>query len=133
MIALLAASAVYLTGLQATIDTPRQAFWACVKVQKSKAVDQKVGGDGFEAYLRNASSNEIQSLQSAIAVVDMKNGMTRKAATQDAASSINDYVSDPVDTYKTDFAAAAPKLAAAPTQSAAVTKAAQPSSQQPKL
>jgi hypothetical protein len=133
MIALLAASAVYLTGLQATIDTPRQAFWACVKVQKSKAVDQKVGGDGFEAYLRNACSNEIQSLQSAIAVVDMKNGMTRKAATQDAASSINDYVSDPVDTYKTDFAAAAPKLAAAPTQSAAVTKAAQPSSQQPKL
>ena len=88
MIPLVAASVVYLAAFQATIDAPRQAFWACAKVQKSKAMDEKVAGDSYEAYLRKACSSELGSLQAAIAAVDIKNGMTRKAADSDAASSI---------------------------------------------
>lgn len=137
MIPLVAASVVYLAAFQATIDAPRQAFWACAKVQKSKAMDEKVAGDSYEAYLRKACSSELGSLQAAIAAVDIKNGMTRKAADSDAASSINDYVSDPVDNYKTDFAAMSPpkpaaaqaQPAAAPAQPAPATKAAAASSQ----
>jgi hypothetical protein len=100
MIVLAAASIMYLTGLQAAIDGPRQAFWACAKAQKSKAQDQKIAADAFETYLRNACSNELQSLKSAITAVDVKNGMGHKAATDDASSSLDDYVSAPVEKYR---------------------------------
>jgi hypothetical protein len=130
MIALAAASVMYLTGLQAAIDGPRQAFWACAKAQKSKANDQKIAPDAFEAFLRNACSNELQSLKSAIAATDVKNGMGRKAAADDASSSLSDYVSGPVDKYKDAAALNAPPKPQSP-PAATPASDPQPSSSQP--
>jgi hypothetical protein len=127
MIILVGASALFLTAAQAGINAPRQAFWACAKAQKSKARDQKVGGDGFEAFLRNGCGSEIQSLRSAIAATDVKNGMAHKAAEQDADSSMADYVSGPVDSYKADLEP--PPAATAPPAASAAAKPANPSSQ----
>jgi hypothetical protein len=118
---------MFLTAAQAGIDAPRQAFWSCAKTQKSKARDQKIGADGFEAFLRSACSSEIQSLRSAIAATDLKNGMAHKAAEQDAESSVSDYVSGPVDSYKIDLNP--PPLAPAPASTPAPAKPAAASSQ----
>jgi len=127
MIILVGASALFLTAAQAGINAPRQAFWACAKTQKSKARDQKIGGDGFEAFLRTACSSEIQSLRSAIAATDVKNGMAHKAAEQDADSSMTDYLSGPVDRYKADLQP--PPAATAPPSTTAAAKPANSSSQ----
>jgi hypothetical protein len=113
MIALVGASAMYLAALQASINAPREAFWACAKEQRGKAKDEKVTPDSFEAYLRNACSSQLQALRSAIAAVDLKNGMAAKAAAADARSSIDDYVSDPVNNYKFEAGADQPKAPAA--------------------
>ena len=100
MIALVIASAVYLTGLQATISAPRDAFRACLKQANSKAEGDKVAADGFQAYILGACSPQHDALKSAIVAFNMKNGMARKAAADDADLTVDDYVSSYVDNYK---------------------------------
>lgn len=100
MIALLGASAITLTMLQATINAPTEAFRGCLKQAVAKAKSDKVGGDAIEAYLRNACTVQMGSLKDAVVTFRMKNGMTRKAATSDAEMTVDDYVSTPADNYK---------------------------------
>lgn len=100
MIALLAASAVSLAVLQASINAPTQAFRDCLRGAAAKASSEKVGGDAIEAYLRNACSAEMQSLKSAVIAFRTKNGMSKKAAADDANMTVDDYVATPVDKYK---------------------------------
>jgi len=59
MILLLAASSITLTALQASINAPREAFRVCLKEATSKAATEKVGADGYEAYVRNACSGPL--------------------------------------------------------------------------
>ena len=126
MIALLAASAVSLTVLQASINAPTQAFRDCLRETAAKASNEKVGGDAIEAYLRNACSGQMQSLKSAVIVFRTKNGMSKKAAVDDANMTVDDYVATPVDKYKfmaernapTQAAQAAPAVTPQPTPAA---------------
>ena len=100
MIALLAASAVSLTVLQASINAPTQAFRGCLREAVAKATSDKVGGDAIEAYLRNACSAEMQTLKSAVVAFRTKNGMAKKAAVDDAEMTVDDYVATPAEKYK---------------------------------
>ena len=54
MIALLAASAIHLVAMQASISGPTDAFRGCLREAATKAKSDKVAGDGIEAYLKNA-------------------------------------------------------------------------------
>ena len=128
MIALLGASAIYLAALQASITAPTTAFRGCLREAAAKAASEKVSGDTIETYLRNACSVEMGSLKSAVIAFRMKNGMSRKAAADDAEMTVDDYVASPADNYKfmaTMNAPAKPKPAAAEVQPAS-------SPQQPK-
>ena len=100
MIVLVAGSVIYLTALQATISAPRDAFRACLKAAAAKASSEKVGGDAIEAYLRSACSTQMGSLKAAVTAFDMKNGMAQNSAASDANSTVDDYLSSPVDNYK---------------------------------
>jgi len=100
MIALVGASAIILTALQATINAPTEAFRGCLKEAITKAKAEKVGGDAIEAYLRNACTVQMQTLKTAVVAFRIKNGMARKAASDDADMTVDDYVSTPVDNYK---------------------------------
>ncbi len=100
MIALLGASAITLTALQAVINAPRDAFRACLKAGAEKATSEKVSGDGIEAYLKSACGVQMQSLKGAVIQFRMQNGMSRKAAVDDANMTVDDYLSSPVDNYK---------------------------------
>jgi hypothetical protein len=137
MIALLAASAIYMSGLQAGIAAPTDAFRGCLREAATKAKSEKVSGDAIEAYLKNACTAQMGTLTEALIGFRMKNGMTRKAAASDAAMTVDDYISTPADNYKfmanMDAKQAAP--APAPAAKAAVTPAAAlatPPSQPPK-
>jgi hypothetical protein len=114
MIALVGASAIYLIATQAAINGPREAFTNCLKEQSSKAAAEKVGGDGFEAYVRNACTGQLGAFKSAIVSFDMKNKMTRKDSSADADLMIGDFVSSAVDNYKYRSGAKAKQAAAAP-------------------
>ena len=100
MIVLLAASSITLTVLQASINAPREAFRECLKQANTKATGDKVAAEAYEAYVRNACSNELGSFKGAVVKFDMGNKMSRKASGDDADSMISDFVSTAVDNYK---------------------------------
>jgi hypothetical protein len=128
MIALLGASAIFLTGLQATINAPRDAFRACIKQAGTKAAADKVGADAYEAYVRAACTAEQDKLRSALIAFSLKNGMAKKAANSDAELTIGDYVSSFVEKYKFVATMNAPAKPAAtqPTATVQATPAAAP-------
>ena len=107
MIALLAASAVFLTASQAVINGPRDAFKSCLKEQSNKAASEKVTADGYEAYIRNACSAQLGAFKGAVIKFDMGNKMSRAASDDDADMMIADFVGSAVDNYKYRFGASA--------------------------
>jgi hypothetical protein len=121
MIALVAASAIVLSALQASISAPTTAFRGCLHDAAAKATTDKVSADTIETYLRNACTVQMGSLKGALVSFRMKNGMSRKAAGEDAEMTIDDYVSTPADNYK--FTAKQNAKAAAPAAAPATTPA----------
>jgi hypothetical protein len=116
MIALLGASAITLAALQASISGPTGVFRGCLREAATKATSEKVAGDAIEAYLRNACTVQMSTLKSAVISFRMKNGMSKKAAADDAEMTVDDYVATPADNYKFIADMNKPK-AAAPTAS----------------
>src|SRR5215212_10284386 len=100
MIALMIASAINLTALQASISAPTTAFRGCLREAASKAKSEKVAADAIEDYLRNACTVQMGSLKQALIAFRMKNGMSRKDASGDANMTVEDYVATPADNYK---------------------------------
>jgi hypothetical protein len=115
-----------LTALQATINAPTTAFRGCLKEAATKATSEKVAPDAIEAYLRNACTVQMNSLKSAVVAFRMKNGMSKKAAADDADMTTDDYVSTPADNYKFMATLNAPKPAAAAPAPAQPASGAQP-------
>ena len=129
MIALLIASAINLTGLQASITAPTNAFRGCLREAVAKAKNDKVTGDAIETYLKNACTVQMGALKEAVIAFRLKNGMTRKAAASDAEMTVDDYVATPADNYRFMAEMDAPKQAAqapAPTPAAAPTQPPKP-------
>jgi hypothetical protein len=131
MIALLGASALTLAALQASIEAPTTAFRGCLHDAAAKATSEKVSADTIETYLRNACTVQMSGLKDALVAFRIKNGMTKKAAADDAEMTIDDYVSTPADNYKfmaNENAPKAPPPAAKPvaTPAAASVPSSQP-------
>ena len=118
MIMLLGASAITLAALQATVAAPTSAFRGCLHDAATKATSEKVSADSIEDYLRKACTVQEGGLKDAIVAFRMKNGMSKKAAADDAAMTIEDYVATPADNYKFMAQQNAPKEASAPAQPA---------------
>ena len=112
MIILVAASAVALAGLQASINAPRDSFRACLRTASEKALGEKIGSDAIDGYLKNACSGQLASLRGALVAFDVKNGMAHAAADKDANMTVDDYMSGPIDHYKFAVAQNAPANAA---------------------
>ncbi len=100
MIVLLGASALILAALQASIATPTSAFRGCLHDAAVKATSDKVSADTIETYLRGACTVQMGTLKQALVDFRLKNGMSKKAAADDAEMTIDDYVSTPADNYK---------------------------------
>ena len=136
MIGLLGASAITLLAMQAAINAPTDAFRGCLKESSTKATNEKVAGDAIDSYLRNACSVQLNSLTKAVIAFRTKNGMSRKAAADDASMTVDDYVATMVDKYQfmVEFNKPQPKPAQAPAAAAAAAPPAQtpPAPQPPK-
>ena len=129
MIALIAASAIYMVASQAAVAGQTNAFKDCLKATSAKAKSEKVGVDAYEAYARNACAVQITALRDALVAFEMKNGgMSRKAASEDADMTADDYLASSVDKYKffagVDSENAKAEAAAKPPPAPAATPAA---------
>lgn len=114
MIALLAASAIILSALQASIAGPTDAFRGCLREAVVKARSDKIAGNTIETYLKKACTAQMSTLKGAVIAFRTKNGMSHKAAVDDADMTVDDYVSTPADNYKFAAEANAPKAAESP-------------------
>ena len=114
MIGLLSASAITLAALQASINAPTDAFRGCLREATAKAGSEHVGPDAIEAYLRGACTVQMQSLRGALVAFRLKNGMAKKAAADDAAMTVDDYVATPVENFKFMSTLNTPASGAAP-------------------
>lgn len=101
MAAVLAATAT--APLEVAIDDSRKALVACLKQAASSANPGQVKPDGFAAYAKTQCANEESALQNAMISFDMKNGVSRKSATEGAQFAVDDYV----ETAKNNYAARA--------------------------
>jgi hypothetical protein len=126
MIAMLGASAISLSLVQAAIAAPTHAFRECLREAATKAQSEKVGGDAIEDYLRNACTSEMGALKDAVVAFRMKNGMSKKAAASDADMTVADYVATPADNYKFMINYNAPKPQPAAASAASPAAAAAP-------
>ena len=128
MIILLVTPAIILAGLQASIAAPTSAFRGCLHEAAAKATSEKVKADTIEAYLRNGCTVQMGTLKGALVAFRLKNGMSKKAAADDAEMTIDDYVSTSADNYKfmagRDQPAGSPPAAADVTPKSAPTPAA---------
>lgn len=100
MIILIGASSIVLAALQSTIIGPTAAFRGCLRDAAAKATQEKVSGDNIETYLRDACTVQMGPLKDALIAFRLKNGMSRKAAADDAQMTLDDYISTPADNYK---------------------------------
>lgn len=136
MIALIAASAVYLVATQAALAAPTIAYKDCLKQAAVQAKKDKIGGDAYEVYARNACGAQITGLRDALIGFEVKNGTKRKDAAADADMTVDDYLASSVDNYKflsgidadnaRAEAAKAKAAAPAPTPAAQATPASAP-------
>ena len=100
MIALIAASAVSMLASQAAMAAPTNAYKDCLKQTSVQAKKEKIAGDAYEAYARNACSSQITTLRDALIAFTVKNGMARKEAAKDADLTVDDYLLSAADNYK---------------------------------
>lgn len=100
MIILTMASAVYLAGLQASITGPRMAFTNCLKKAEASARAEKVSADAYTEYLRTACGGQGEKLKAALVAFDVKNGVSRARASNDASADVADGFSSSADNYK---------------------------------
>ena len=114
MIALIGASAIFFTALQASINAPTEAFRGCLKSASAKATESKVAADGIEDYFKSECSAQLESLKSAVVAFRVKNGMAKKAAVEDATMTVEDYMAAPADRYRFIAGMNAPATAAKP-------------------
>lgn len=114
MMIVLSVSAITLAALQASINAPTTEFRSCLREATAKATGEKVSPDAIEAYLRNACTVQAKSLSNALIAFRLKNGMGKKAAAEDAAMTVDDYVLTPVDNFKFMAARNAPAQAPPP-------------------
>lgn len=110
MISLVFASAVYLAAMQsAEAASSRKAFTACLREAVEKGKSEKVGPDGFDAYVRTHCSPVSTKFVDVLVSFDLKNKVPRKQATSDAESQVTDYYSETGERYKYEVEASAPK------------------------
>jgi hypothetical protein len=129
MIGVVGVSVIALSMLDA-ITGATDTFRHCLHDAATKASGDKVGGDKIEDYLKSTCTVQMNALTSAIITFRTKNGMSKKAAADDAAMTVDDYVATPADNYRFMINYNGPAAAPAATPAATpATPPPQPSSQ----
>lgn len=96
MITSLLAAAALLAGAS---GPERQAYAACLKDAVANAKVANVPPDGFKAFAHQACAAAEQKFKASLVAFNVKNGMGRKSAAEDADLQIDDYLYSAEDRY----------------------------------
>ena len=95
----------------------RQAYSACLRDAVANAKIAKIPADGFKAYAHEACAAVEQTFKASLAAFNVKNGMGKKSAAEDAQVQIDDYVFSAEDRYRASIAPPrAPQVASSPSK-----------------
>ena len=97
MITSIMVAAALLAGVSAD---PRQAYNACLRDAVANAKIAKVPPDGFKAYAQQSCAGAEDSFRKVLADFNVKNGMGKKSAVEDAQVQIDDYVYTADENYR---------------------------------
>ncbi|CAN5230882.1 hypothetical protein BH24PSE1_BH24PSE1_01230 [soil metagenome] len=78
----------------------RSAYVSCLKDAVSSAKAANVGIDGFNAYAHKTCASVEDGFKSKLVSFNVKNGMSRKTASEDAQLQLEDYVFSAEDKYR---------------------------------
>lgn len=84
---------------------PRQAYSACLRDAVANAKAANVTGDGFKAYARESCAAAEAPFKQTLVAFNVKNGMSRKSAADDADVQIDDYLFSAEDRYRASLTA----------------------------
>ena len=101
-----------LTMLQASIAAPRQDYTECLKRAGLQAAAQQVAPDQYSAFATQQCSAQAASFKAALVAFDVKNGVKRARAAEDAQLQLDDYLAMSAEKY--EARAPKPKPAATP-------------------
>lgn len=115
MIAFVVASVVYAAAVQAApVAAERTAFAQCVKKAADAAKEGKVAIEGFTAHLQQACSAEGMKFKTKLVAFDVKNGVKRAQASEDADLQLEDYYAAQEDRYRYELDKTAPSKPSPP-------------------
>lgn len=94
------AAAFLLAGAGADL---RHDFSDCLKQASTQARNQKVGVEGFVAFAKTNCAGSEAPFEASLTTANISHGMSKKSAASDAASQIDDYYSERLDSYKVEL------------------------------
>ena len=97
MIVMFVAAAMMMQGAS---DDLRSAYRSCLNSAVSSAKSANVGVDGFKDYAHKTCSAYEESFKAKLVSFNVKNGMSRKAAADDAQVQLDDYVYTAEERYR---------------------------------
>lgn len=101
----------------ATVDTAasaqRSALSKCLKESVAKAKSAKVEVGAFDAYMRSQCAAQEADLRKAVIAIDVKNGISRKDAAENADMDVGDYFVSTGERYEAEVGRLQPKQAQA--------------------
>ncbi len=97
MIAVLVAAAL---AMQSGSGDPRKEYVGCLNDAVASAKGANVAVDGFKAYASKTCSLVEDALRSKLVAFDLKNGMSKKASSEDAQIQLDDYLYTAEERYK---------------------------------
>lgn len=107
IVVVVAVASMLLAGVDMAASTQRKALVVCLKDAQSKAKTEKIAPAGFNAYAQTACTKQMEALKAALIAIDMKNGIGRRDAAENAKMDIDGYFATADDRYKMDTEVAA--------------------------
>lgn len=104
-----------LTFLQASIAAPRQDFTDCLKKTSLQAAAQQVAPDQYSAFATQQCAAPAAGLKGALIAFDVKNGVKRAKAAEDAQLQLDDYIAMSAEKYEAKANFSRPKPQPSPT------------------
>ena len=97
MIALFVAAVL---AMQGGSDDPRRAYVSCLKDAAVSAQSSNIGADAFDDYAHKTCAAIEGSFRSKLVSFNVKNGMSKKTADEDAQIQLDDYVYTASEKYR---------------------------------
>ena len=96
-------------SLDTAASSQRSALSKCLKESIANAKSAKVAVGAFDAYMRSQCAAPEADLRRAVTAIDVKNGISRRDAAENARLDLDDYFLSTAERYEAEMGAAESK------------------------